>query len=174
MIPRELIGKIIQEAINAPSGDNSQPWRFEVRGNEIDIYNLVGRDATLFNFKNRGDFLAHGALIENISIIAEHFGYEATVTMFPEQGRSDHTATVRLERTADKKENGLFKAIRERATNRKTYKAYTLTEEEKQNIGEMRGVGGEEIRLADGREEVSKLASIISLNERLLLENIVG
>jgi len=171
MIEKALIQSIIEEAVHAPSGDNSQPWRFEVRGNEIDIYNLVGRDATLFNFKNRGDFLAHGALIENIGIVAEHFGCEATVTMFPEQGRNDHTATVRLERVADKKENGLFKVIRERATNRKTYKAYTLTEEEKQNIGQMRGVGGEEIRLADGREEVSKLASIVSLNERLLLEN---
>ncbi|OGM94658.1 hypothetical protein A2524_02020 [Candidatus Wolfebacteria bacterium RIFOXYD12_FULL_48_21] len=171
MISQKLIKEIIEEAVHAPSGDNSQPWRFEVRGNEIDIYNLVGRDATLFNFKNRGDFLAHGALIENIAIAAAHFGYKAEMVLFPEVGRNDHTATVRLEKAVEKKETGLFKAIRERATNRKIYQSYVLTEEEKEYIEGMKGEGGAEIRLVDNREDVNKLATIVSLNERLLLEN---
>ena len=65
MIARDQIEQIIRELVNAPSGDNSQPWRFEMGDSEVRLFNLVGRDATLFNFKNRGDFLAHGALIEN-------------------------------------------------------------------------------------------------------------
>lgn len=171
MIPRELIEKILQEAVQAPSGDNAQPWRFDVQGDVVDVYNIVGRDATLFNFRNRGDFLAHGALVENIVIAAEHFGYDANITLFPEVGRIDHTATIRLEKVKDKKENGLFKAIRERATNRKTYKSYVLTEDEKKSVMQIKGENGAEIRLAEKREDVKKLAAIVSLNERLLLEN---
>lgn len=171
MMEKTIIRSIIESAVQAPSGDNSQPWRFEVHEDHIDIYNLVGRDATLFNFKNRGDFLAHGALIENMVIAAEHFGYGAKVALLPEPGRSDHTATVYLEKTAEKMEATLFNAIRERATNRRAYKAYALTAEEKQRIEQMKGAGGAEVRLADGREEVDRLATIVSLNERLLLEN---
>lgn len=167
---KKTIQSIIVEAVHAPSGDNAQPWRFEVRGDVIDIYNLVGRDATLFNFRNRGDFLAHGALIENISIAAAHFGYNAEVACFPEEGRDEHTATVRLQNGASEKEEGLFEAIRQRATNRRVYKTYALTEDDKKAIERAQN-NNTKIVLVDDREGVKKMAEVVSLNERLLLEN---
>ena len=33
----EVVRKIIEAGIRAPSGDNCQPWRFEVRGSEVDV-----------------------------------------------------------------------------------------------------------------------------------------
>jgi len=46
---KEVIKKIIEAGIMAPSGENCQPWRFEVRGNKISIFNIPERDTSLYN-----------------------------------------------------------------------------------------------------------------------------
>ncbi len=37
---REDIKKILEAAVHAPSGENCQPWRFEINDREIRIFNL--------------------------------------------------------------------------------------------------------------------------------------
>ena len=67
--------KILDIAVHAPSGDNSQPWRFKFDQNSILLFNLEDRDPTLYNFRQRGSYFAHGAIIENIIIVAGTLGY---------------------------------------------------------------------------------------------------
>lgn len=73
MISREVIQKILEAGAQAPSGSNSQPWRFEVAGGTISIIMLPEKDHPILNFRNRGTLLAHRALIENIVIAAAHY-----------------------------------------------------------------------------------------------------
>lgn len=63
----EDIKKILEAAVQAPSGDNSQPWRFEIRDRdgEIRIFNIPERDKSLYNYGQMASCVAHGALIEN-------------------------------------------------------------------------------------------------------------
>jgi hypothetical protein len=64
MLPE--IKEILELAVNAPSGHNSQPWRFVIQDNTIQIFNIPDKDKTLFNWKQKGSLTAHGTLIENI------------------------------------------------------------------------------------------------------------
>lgn len=45
----EDIKKILDAAVQAPSGENCQPWRFEIRDSEIRIFNISERDQSLFH-----------------------------------------------------------------------------------------------------------------------------
>jgi len=81
---QEDIRSILETAVWAPSGDNSQPWRFRITQNRISIFNRPDRDIPFFNYGQRGSFVAHGGLIENIRIASSALGYATTITLFPE------------------------------------------------------------------------------------------
>jgi len=81
----EDIKKILEAAVHAPSGENCQPWRFEIRDGEIRIFNLPERDQSLYNYGQMASYVAHGALIENILIASSAFGYRARTNLFPQE-----------------------------------------------------------------------------------------
>jgi nitroreductase len=120
---REAISKIIEAGIRAPSGDNCQPWRFEVKDNRISIYNIPDRDNSLYSWGQRASYIAHGALIENMTIAAAHLGYAAKIKLFPESRDPNLVARLTLEQPAPPEEGALYEAIFARATNRKPYRS---------------------------------------------------
>nr|WP_211162242.1 molybdopterin biosynthesis protein MoeY [Aromatoleum petrolei] len=70
--------KILDRARWAPSGDNTQPWRFEiVSGSHIAIHGFDTREWCLYDFDGRPSLIAHGALLETLRIAATGFGLEA-------------------------------------------------------------------------------------------------
>lgn len=170
MIARELIEKIIQESVNAPSGDNSQPWRFRIHDNAIDILN-IDRDKTIFNFHSRGDYIAHGAVIENITIVAAEYGLRADAALFPNDVGKSPTATVTLTE-GEVEKSPLYGAIKKRATNRKPYEKKPLSKAEIIELNSLNGVyGNAKVIIINEREGVEGIASAVSLNERLILES---
>lgn len=57
-ISRESIQKILEIAVNAPSGENCQPWRFRVEGEKIWVYNNPESDQSLYNYAQCGSLVA--------------------------------------------------------------------------------------------------------------------
>ncbi|NMF96812.1 nitroreductase family protein [Aromatoleum toluolicum] len=78
MAERGILFKILDLARWAPSGDNTQPWRFEVvSGDHIVVYGFDTRDWCLYDFDGRPSYMAHGALLETLRIAATGFGLDA-------------------------------------------------------------------------------------------------
>lgn len=169
---KDVIKKILEHAVNAPSGNNSQPWKFEIRGNKIYILNVSDGDATPYNFDQKGSYIAHGALIENISIIAGKYGYEIETELFPDKNNLNIIAIITLEKRVVK-EDPLFDHIMDRATNRRMYKKIPLKSEHRDDIlkTEEDVVGGGKIILIEDLGEIKKLAESLALHERLIFEN---
>lgn len=166
----EHIRKILEAGICAPSGDNSQPWRFVVRGNSICVFNQSDRDIPFYNLEQRGSYVAHGGLIENILIASAHFGYRAEVSLFPEKANTDLVARITLE-ASGQKGDPLYTYIPLRVTNRKKYKTTPLTPEHRNellNVAEEIGKG--RVLLMEDREKIGALAAASSVNERVVLE----
>src|SRR3989338_5193404 len=130
----EAIKQILDCAIWAPSGDNSQPWRFEVKPPLVLLYNLPEKGNPYLDFRERGSFIAHGGVIENIVIAAEHFGYTTACGLFPDGERSNLVATISLSARTAPKAHALFDAIKQRHTNRRIYEATPLTPEQRQDL----------------------------------------
>jgi hypothetical protein len=72
--PDEKNRFLLRYAILAPSSHNSQPWRFRVSGNEVDIGADESRWLDAADPTMRELFVSVGCAIENICVAAEHFG----------------------------------------------------------------------------------------------------
>src|SRR5687767_6504034 len=94
---KEDIEKILDDSVTAPSPDNYQPWRFEVRGNIVYVFKVPGRVNALLDCHEHVLLLTSGMLLETLAIAASARGYSATIRYFPDAGRPDCVAAVALE-----------------------------------------------------------------------------
>jgi hypothetical protein len=167
----EFIERFIKEGVHAPSGDNSQPWKFEISENRLLIYNLPSADNPVLNYKQTGSYIAHGGLIENICIAAEYYGYLSKVELGIDSKIENLVATIIFEKN-NRSGHPLFKYIRERHTNRKIYYDKPLNVEVKSELQRIGGkIEGLKLFLVDEKESLVKLAKAASLMERVALEN---
>jgi hypothetical protein len=116
---KEPFRTLIQAAILAPSGDNTQPWRFEVDDAESTITICVDetRDRSPMNAGQRMARIACGAALENIVRTANFNGWGVGIDRYLPTGRG---VAVRV--AAGPFEAGRIEdCIRQRATRRELY-----------------------------------------------------
>ncbi len=168
---KEIIQKILEIAVYAPSGHNFQPWSFAIENNGVRIFNIPKGDTTIYNFEQRGSFMAHGALIENILIASLEEGYKANVSLFPNQSNPNLVATVTFEKS-ERENNPLYAFIKARTTNRKPYHNIPLRTEHRNELLETGNeIGGAKVLLVEDIKKKEILARAFTLNEQFLFEN---
>jgi len=166
-----IVKMILNMAVFAPSGDNSQPWQFKCRGLVFDIINLPDRDNKIFNYNQHGSYIAHGALLENIVSLAPVFGAEASFVLFPEKNNRDIVASVTLKITGRAKKQETLKLIQLRSTNRKKYKPYVLLDAEKSKLQDnFHGETNVSLVLTEDKQNIGQIARAVSTPERIMLE----
>lgn len=80
-----LAEQILELARWAPSGDNTQPWRFEVKsGTEIYVHGYDTRDHCVYDLDGTASQFAHGALLETLALAATRFGCRAEISRLSE------------------------------------------------------------------------------------------
>ncbi len=167
---RLAMEKIIEAGVYAPSGDNSQPWRFEIKENKISLFNLPDKDIEFFNFNQYGSHVAHGAALENMIIAAREFGYNTRVKLFPDETKKDLIFEIEINRNSQIIVDPLYEYIFKRATNRKKYyqekMSQELKNEIKNTIFEIQGVN---LLLVEDEDQKSQIAQASSINERVVL-----
>lgn len=170
----EEIEDILKIAVNAPSGHNSQPWKFIFKDGSLFIYNLPDKDKTLFNWQQRGSLVAHGALIENIRILASEKGLDAKISIFPSEKESDLIAKIDfLEKETDYYKD-LQKFVSKRTTNRRPFNLVSIKKEDEEKLEKfIKSIETEKykIYLTQDREVINKVVGSFSMGDRLLFEN---
>lgn len=170
---QDLIKKIIEYGIQAPSGDNSQPWKFVItRDNKIFLYNIADKDNPILNVHEGGSMISHGAVILNIEIAADSFGYKTIVSYFPDASLKDLVAVLYF--IENNKQNNLYnsnllEAIKKRCTNRHHYKK-ELKEDIKNELDQISKITDLKIKLFYNQEDKDFLASCISISEEIILQ----
>jgi hypothetical protein len=111
--------EIIRHATLAPSGHNTQPWKFTIKGNVIRILPDFTRRLAVVDPDDRELFISLGCALENLVIAAQQLGYDDETTAFP---ASDPDAIlVRLSESKAKSASPLFDAIPARQSTRNEY-----------------------------------------------------
>ena len=132
MSARSEVEQILELARWAPSGDNTQIWRFEI----VDDFNVVvhgfdTREHCVYDLDGRPSQIALGALLETISIAASGHGRE----MFAQRrtGQPDETPTfdVRLAASPTIPRDALIDCIVRRTVQRRPMSTRPLTMAEK-------------------------------------------
>ena len=171
-IERKIILDILDLARYAPSGDNTQPWRFKINTDcSVSIYNVPERDTSLYNTNKKAALFAHGALIETIAIAATHWQLKTHITTYPPYD-GDKIADVSFGIDTTLTEDPLFPMIKKRATNRKPFTSKPLTQREKDFLlNESGPTGYSDLKFIEDSENKAIVAEAFSMNEQILFEN---
>ncbi len=119
-IPSRVMDFLLQAGLQAPSGDNIQPWAFRVRDNQVEILLNAGADPSFFNFEQRATLISNGAVMENMAVAATAYGLDMRVQSAPAGQNDERVATVRFI-AAQKTWDPLADMVWERNTNRRPF-----------------------------------------------------
>lgn len=120
----ERLRFFLRYAVLAPSGHNTQPWKFAIEQSTIQVYADPSRWLRVADADRRELHISVGCAIENLLIAADYAGYGSEVTYLPTPNQQDHMATIRLlpdHHTTPRYDPALFAAIPTRHTNHKEY-----------------------------------------------------
>ncbi|PIT98209.1 MAG: hypothetical protein COT71_01935 [Candidatus Andersenbacteria bacterium CG10_big_fil_rev_8_21_14_0_10_54_11] len=124
----------------APSAHNTQPWKFRVNGDKLDIFVDWDRHLHISDPDHRQLYVSLGCAVTNAAIAARHWDMAARITYFPQgEGEDQPVARVILrdgytDPNTKTVANELFAAIAERRTDRSLYDAHPLTAAEKAQL----------------------------------------
>jgi molybdopterin/thiamine biosynthesis adenylyltransferase/nitroreductase len=126
------IEKILDLARWAPSGDNSQPWRFEILDEEtLRVHLKAQSDEDVYDYNNgQPTLLSGGMLLETIRIAASghgrlmHWWYEGGIGL-------EHKIRVELAPSAGTPVDPLLSAVKTRSVNRGPLSRPPLSAEDK-------------------------------------------
>jgi nitroreductase len=114
------IKTILQQTVKAPSGHNTQPWKFRVVADSITIFPDYGRALPVVDADNHALFISLGCALENLVIAAAHFGYDTTVEMHLEN-KGAESIEVHLRPAAANADGALYEYMDARQVTRNKY-----------------------------------------------------
>jgi len=107
---------LVEQAIKAPSGHNTQPWKFKIEDKAVIIYPNFDKALPVVDNNHRELFISLGCATENLCIAARHMKYLPKVSV-----NSEGTITVDLVKSSEINDESLFDEIAKRQTNRSKY-----------------------------------------------------
>lgn len=72
---------LVKQAVKAPSGHNTQPWKFRRDGSVVEIHPDFDRKLPVVDPDNRELFVSLGCAAENLCLAAQTKGYKSTVSV---------------------------------------------------------------------------------------------
>ncbi|ROR34720.1 molybdopterin/thiamine biosynthesis adenylyltransferase [Inmirania thermothiophila] len=132
--PATPAGRVLELARWAPSGDNTQPWRFRIKDDaRFTIFGHDTRDHCVYDLDGHASHLAHGALVETVAIAATTVGRRAVVRMREAGDPPRPVFEVRLE-PAEAAPDPLAPFIRLRTTQRRAMGRRRLAPREREAL----------------------------------------
>ncbi len=149
------IERILDYARWAPSGDNTQPWQFEILSDEqFVIHTRDTRDWCVYDLAGRASQTSVGMLLENISIAAQSEGLEAQFSLHDPASDADPVIDVRLATlTQPTKKPSLLPYIKTRSVQRLPLSTKPLMAPHKQALEEAVGAGYRLIWIEGGKKK---------------------
>lgn len=151
---------LLHYAILAPSGHNSQPWKFSVSEDEIRVFADKTRWLKIADPDRKTLHISLGCALENLLIAGGHFGYGCQVTYFPKPDQEDLVAAVQFMpqgQPPSSREPALFAAITARHTNRKFYDGRPIPSSDRLRLQETCSENDLQLNLIDNLKAKQKI-----------------
>lgn len=138
----DVLRQILDLARWAPSGDNTQPWRFEI----VDALSLVvhghdTRDHCVYDLDGRPSQISLGALLETMSVAASAHGLAMQAVRRAALPDSTPTFDVQFVRRDGIEPSALLGSITERSVQRRAMSTRALTTQQKALLEAAAGAG---------------------------------
>lgn len=120
--------ELINYATLAPSGHNTQPWRFSIDGNTIRIFPDLTRRLPVVDPDDHALYISLGCALENLILAANNAGYDTEISYFPTQ-EPQQCLVVQLKEGFKAQDDRLFRAIIERQSTRSLFDGKPIPQE---------------------------------------------
>jgi len=167
--PPSVLEQVLDLARWAPSGDNTQPWRFEiVDGLKVVIHGFDTRDHCVYDLDGWPSQVSLGALLETMSIAAS--GHGLAMRSLRRDGLPDTNPTFDVEFVPDTacRADPLMACITQRSVQRRPLSSRALTPQEKQALEASVGHGHRIVWL-EGLGARFRVARLMFSNAKLRL-----
>lgn len=160
---------LLNYAVLAPSGHNTQPWLFKIVGDEVELYADRTRALPVCDPEDRELIMACGAALFHLRVALNHFGYEGKVQTFPDSDEPDLLARVGFneKRNPTAEDDLLFNAILKRRTNRMSFESRQVPDK---LISELKVTAGREkvlFQIVEGENERNQIADLVAEGDRI-------
>lgn len=160
--------QILDLARWAPSGDNTQPWRFEIiSGTHVVVHGFDTRDHCVYDLNGRPSQIALGALLETLSIAASGHGLRAECDRRADTPETNPIFDVHFQPSPDTQPDSLLPFIPSRSVQRRAMRTRPLTSQEKLELGA--SVAGYELLWLEGFLNKFRAARLMFNNAKLRL-----
>jgi hypothetical protein len=155
---------LVEHAVRAPSGHNTQPWIFSLSEQAIEIRPDMSRRLPVVDPDDHALFISLGAALENLRIAARQQGLEPETEYFPPN--APESLVVHLTRRSRPVDHDWFRAIPERQSTRSTYDGGAIPTADLRKLeqaSEQEGVG---FRIFTSRDEVVAVTELVKEGNR--------
>ncbi|MEM9163218.1 MAG: hypothetical protein AAGC54_09135 [Cyanobacteria bacterium P01_F01_bin.4] len=175
-IAPQTLTTLVHFATLAPSGHNTQPWKFAIGENTIRLYPDFARRLPVVDPDDHALYISLGCALENLLIAARHYGLEADVSLFPDGADSanpdSNCIVVQLTQTitgppVEKTEDPRFDAIPKRQTTRCAYDGYPLPEDDLVHLTRAAEQPGIQSRVMTAPQDIERMVGFIEKGNRL-------
>lgn len=125
--PSEQLRFLLGYAILAPSPQNTQPWRFRLDGERVEVLEDPSRSLDARDPEGRERAIACGGAVYNLRVAIRHFGHGETCEIHPDPAQPELVA--RVTRGAPREpapEPRIFEAMRQRRSWRQPFDGRTV------------------------------------------------
>jgi nitroreductase len=160
---------ILELAKWAPSGDNTQPWRFEIiDAQHVNVHGFDTRKDCVYDFQGHASHIALGALLENIALAASGFGHQAEIQERPGCPDDHPVYEVQFNPAPGMQPDPLRDQIRLRSVQRRPYRTTPLTLAQKAALSKAPGPDYE-LRWLESFSDRMAMAGLVSAAGKLRL-----
>ena len=160
---------VLELARWAPSGDNTQPWRFAIEAaDHVVVYGFDTRSHCVYDLDGHSSQLAIGGLLESIRIAATVHGLRTRTIRRANVPDSHPTFDVYFEREAGQRPSKLAGHLERRSVQRSSMQTRALTSQEKAALEDSAGAAYQ-VHWLQGLANRWRAARLLWLNARLRL-----
>lgn len=169
MSDRDLLIRLLERARWAPSGDNTQPWRFEIAGERhVVVHGFDTRDEVIYDFRGHASQMAHGALLETLRLAAAAEGWRAGWQLRPDSDDRSPVYDVAFEPEPGLQAESLERCIESRVVQRRPMRMRALADDERRALAA--AVGEDfELQFFESLRDRARVAGLLWANARIRL-----
>ncbi len=161
--------KMLEYGIKAPSGHNTQPWKFKINKNNIEVYPNFEQELLIIDKAHRELFISLGCAVANICITANQLGYAYQRKTIQKKNETFIRISLNKE-LVDK--NPLFQQIDKRQTNRSVYNSQPISQDTIEKLAKLQINPSVSIYFYQkGTKDFKKLSDFVYEGNRILFSN---
>jgi len=165
----EKLWFLVRYAVLAPSSHNSQPWKFRIHGNVVELFADFTRALPVMDPDNRELVLSCGAALFHLRTAIRYFGQACDVEILPEAGDPTLLARVHMGFKCDTNAEDilLFNAITKRRTNRGPFLSEAVPGALLTALSRVAAEEGAWLRVIEGDEARFSTADLVAEADRI-------